>query len=228
MIETTIRVVFYALVAATSPLALAATLAVLRSRRGRINGTGFALSFLVAQAAICFLALAIGAASIGSRADNHETLGALFVLAFGLALLAAATAVHRRGDTPRAPRRAGPRTKAMLERLERLTPGAAIGTGALLGIGGPKRLGLSVIVAGTISAAALAVDQEISLVVMYVLVGTVLVWLPVVLFVVFGTRATEWMNNAQGWVAKHEQPLTFYPSLVLGVLLTIDALIRLF
>lgn len=115
----------------------------------------------------------------------------------------------------------------MLTRLSRLTPGAALGTGVALGIGGPKRLGLTLIVAATISAAALGSTAELGLVAVYLLVGTVLVWVPVTLFVLFGTRATDWINRAQAWVSQHEQPLTFYPSLVVGVGLTADALIRL-
>ena len=115
----------------------------------------------------------------------------------------------------------------MVTRLSRLKPGAALGTGIALGIGGPKRLGLTLIVAAAISAAALGSAEELSLVAMYVLVATALVWVPVALYVVFGTRATDGIARAQLWVSEHQQPLTFYPSLVVGVGLTVDALIRL-
>ena len=145
----------------------------------------------------------------------------------GLALLAAAAHVRSRRRVPREHRAAGPRTKAMVTRLSRLKPAAALGTGLALGIGGPKRLGLTLVVAATISAAALGGAQELSLVGLYVLVGTVLVWVPVTLFVVFGTRATEWIADAQAWVSRREQPLTFYPSLIVGIALIVDALFRL-
>ena len=115
----------------------------------------------------------------------------------------------------------------MLTRLSRLKPVAALGTGIALGIGGPKRLGITLIVAATISAAALGSAEELSLVVIYVLVATALVWVPVALYVVFGTRATDWIADAEAWVSAHQQPLTFYPSLVVGAGLTVDALIRL-
>jgi Sap, sulfolipid-1-addressing protein len=104
---------------------------------------------------------------------------------------------------------------------------AALGTGIALGIGGPKRLGLTLIVAAAISAAALGSASELSLVAVYVLVATVLVWVPVTLYVLFGTRATDWIDGAQAWVSQHQQPLTFYPSLVVGLGLTADALVRL-
>jgi hypothetical protein len=227
MLETTLRVVLYALVAATSPLALGATLAVLKSTRPRINGVAFAIGFLVAQTVVLSLAFAIGDASFAEPKDNHETITALIELALGLALLATAARVRSRARVPHEHRSAGPRTKAMVTRLSRLKPGAALGTGIALGIGGPKRLGLTFVVAATISAAALGRGEEVGLVAVYVLVGTALVWVPVTLYVVFGTRATSWIADAQAWVSEHQQPLTFYPSLIVGVALTVDAVVRL-
>ena len=227
MIETTFRVVLYALVAATSPLALGATLAVLKSTRPRINGLVFAIGFLVAQSVVLLAAFAIGDSSFAEPKDNHETITSLVALALGLALLATAAAVRSRPRVPREHRAAGPRTKAMVTRLSRLKPVAALGTGIALGIGGPKRLGLTFIVAATISGAALGSAEEISLVGVYVLVASVLVWAPVTLYVFFGTRATDWIAREQAWVSEHQQPLTFYPSLVVGAGLTLDALFRL-
>jgi hypothetical protein len=228
LLETTFRIFLYALVAATSPLALGATLAVLRTAKPRINGLVFAVSFVVAQTVVLLIVFAIGDASLGERESAHETLASLFVLAFGLALLAAAAHVYRRRGMPHEPRGTGEsRTKAILDRLEHLTPRAAAGTGVLLGIGGPKRLGITIICAGTITAASLARSEDVALGVMYVLLGTALVWVPVALYVVFGERATAWMNQAQAWAQAHQDPLTFYPMVVVGIALVGDAVISL-
>jgi Sap, sulfolipid-1-addressing protein len=227
LVETTFRIILYALVAATSPLALGATLAVLRTAKPRINGLVFAVSFVIAQAVILGIVFAIGVASLGDRKSAHETIAALFVLAFGFALLAAAALIRRRRGVPREKRPASPRTKAILDRLEHLTPRASAGTGVLLGIGGPKRLGITIITAGTVTAASLSRSEDVTLGALYVLLGTALVWIPVGLYVVFGKRATEWMNHAQGWVQAHQEPLTFYPTLVVGIALIGDALISL-
>ena len=97
----------------------------------------------------------------------------------------------------------------------------------LLGIGGPKRLGITIITAGTITAAALSRSEDVALGTLYVLLGTALVWVPVGLYVVFGSRATDWMNQAQAWVQAHQEPLTFYPMLVVGIALVGDAVIGL-
>ena len=95
----------------------------------------------------------------------------------------------------------------------------------LLGIGGPKRLGITIICAGTITAAALSRSEDLALGTLYVLLGTALVWVPVALYVVFGNRATDWMNQAQAWAQAHQEPLTFYPMVVVGIALVGDAVI---
>src|SRR6185503_10748549 len=89
MIHTAWRVFLYALVAATSPLALTSTLFVLRSGRPRINGLLYAGAFLVTQTFVLLLALALGVASV-THGDHHEGLDYGLTLLFGALLIVAA------------------------------------------------------------------------------------------------------------------------------------------
>src|SRR5262245_63491000 len=89
MIHTAWRVFLYGLVAATSPLALTSTLFVLRSGRPRINGLLFAGAFLVTQAFVLTLVLAVGAASV-THGDQHQGLDAAVGLVLGGLLVFAA------------------------------------------------------------------------------------------------------------------------------------------
>ncbi len=220
------RVVLFALVAATSPLALAAVLVVLTSGRGRLNGSAFAIGFVAGQAVFCFLALAIGNLSFPGRDQHHATLQSWLTIAFGAALLVAAGYLRRRERNVR-PRTPGPRTEAFRARLSNLRPSTALATGSALGIGGPKRLGITLVVTAAVSSAELHGGEEVALAVLYVVVATMLVWIPVVLYVVFGHRATEWITSAQAWISAHREPLTFYPSAVLGIVLIVDGVIQL-
>ena len=226
MTAVTFQVVLYALVAATSPLALGATVAVLKSEHGRINGAAFALAFVATQTLMTALAFVFDFVSLPHIEDGHGTLGSLLALAVGTALLVTAAYVRRHPRHYEA-RPLSPRTQQLLTRLGRLSPWTALGVGALLGIGGPKRLSITILVAATISAASLSGSEEVGLGIFYVLLATVLVWAPVVLTIVFGARATGWMATAQTWVHAHEQPLVLYPSLVLGVVLVVDAIVSL-
>ena len=223
-----LHIVLYGLVAATSPLALGATIVVLTSGRGRLNGTAFAIGVLLGQTLVIVVLAVIGSTWVPKGETQHQVLRGVFDLGFGIALLAAAWHL-RQGETPwpRPPRPPGPRTVAIQARLARLSPATALGTGALLGIGGPKRFGITLLAAATVAAGNVSDQAEVLLTVAYVLIATVLVWVPVLLYLVFAERSTNWLRARQAWVRAHQQPLIFYPSLVLGVGLAVGGVVQL-
>jgi cytochrome c biogenesis protein CcdA len=223
-----LHILLYGLVAATSPLALGATIVVLTSGRGRLNGTAFAIGVLVGQTFIIVVLARLGSTWVPEGEHQHEVLRGIFDLGFGIALLGAAWHL-RHGDAPwpRPPRPPGPRTMAIQARLERLSPATALGTGALLGVGGPKRFGITLLAAATVAAGSVSGQTELVLTIAYILVATVLVWVPVLLYLVFAERSTDWLRQRQAWVRAHEQPLIFYPSLVLGAGLIVGGGVQL-
>jgi hypothetical protein len=225
MIHTAWRVFLYALVAATSPLALTSTLFVLRSGRPRINGLLYAGAFLVTQTFVLLLALALGVASV-THGDEHQGIESGLAIVFGGLLLVAAFYLRAHPHTHAT--KSGPnKASAVLGRIKHLSPAQAIGVGAALGIGGPKRITVTLLVAGAIAASGLPVGRSATIAVEYIVIGTVLVWLPVVLYVIAGKRAEDWIAAAQAWAVAHEQTLTFYPALFVGLVLVIDGLIQL-
>jgi hypothetical protein len=217
-------IVLYALLAAASPLALASTLVVLRSGRGRANGSAFAVGFLLGGTCTCLLAVAVGSFATPEHKSGHDTIAALLALVFGALLLAAAWQLR----SPR-PHQTGtsPRTKALLERLGRLRPATALTIGTLLGVGGPKRLTITLLVAATISLAGVGWPARLALAATYVLVGGLLVWVPVAVYLVVGKRADAWMARAEAWLTANQRQLAFASTLVLGVLLIGEAVVRL-
>ena len=154
---------------------------------------------------------------------EHETARQLFELTLGLALLVGGAYVW--SQPPDKPPKPNSRSKAVLKRLANLSLPAVFVAGAVLALG-PKRLALTVLAAATISAADLGDAAATALSVTYVVVATALVTVPVVLAIVFGTRAEERMTDVQELLAAHQRPMTFYPVTVLGVLVTLDALHR--
>jgi threonine/homoserine/homoserine lactone efflux protein len=223
-VNEVLRILLYGLVAATSPLALGATIVVLTSGRGRLNGTAFAIGVLVGQSLVIVLLLVLGSAWVPTDEGGHDVLRVVLDLGFGLALLAAAWHV-RRAPLPHL-RPSTPRTDAIRARLQRLSPVTAVGTGALLGIGGPKRLGITLLAATTVAASDPSQQEKLTLAAVYVLIATSLVWAPVLLYLVFDHRATDWLRDRQAWIRANQQPLIFWPSLVLGVLLVVDGIVQ--
>jgi hypothetical protein len=97
----------------------------------------------------------------------------------------------------------------------------------VLGIGNPKRIGLTIVVSAAIAAAGLESAEALGLTVLYIAVATTLVWVPVLLYIASGPQTTEWLANGQRWIGQHKAPLTFYPSAVLGTVLVLDGIVHL-
>jgi hypothetical protein len=223
LIDTASRILLFALVAGASPIAIVSTLAVLTSTRGRANGIAFLVGFLFGQSAAFLAAFLVGSAATTDREEN-ENVAAALELAFGAALLAIAWPErrHARGTS------GGPsRTKALLTRLKGLRPGTAFSLGTLLGVGGVKRLSITIVAGATVGIANLLGVEELALGALYVVVAGALVWLPVGVYLVAGKRADDWMARAEDWLTTNERRLTFFSTLLFGFLLTSDALVRL-
>ncbi len=228
-----LRIVLYALVAAVSPTALLATLAVLASKRGRVNGIVFMVGFLLTQSIVLLGAYLLG---LSSTEDEQRALNAYLELAAGVGLVALTLikarrqqpqAVSEASQTPHASR-TSPRVEAMIERLSRVTPGASLGIGALMGVG-TKRLVVTILAAGTLALSAESGANAIWLGVLYVLVATVIVWFPVVYSAILGRRADQLVAKARARMQGkgRGRRFSFIAGLVLGGLLIVDALGRL-
>lgn len=215
------RILLYALLAAASPVTLLATLVVLGTGRARVNGLAFAIAFLLGQAlafiVVFFLGLVVGQ-------EQHSTASAWVELVAGAGLLFIAL----RGRPPHLALEpdSAPRTEALFARLSRVTPGLAFGFGFPLGIG-VKRLAITILAAATITLSNVSVAEEMGLSMLYFVVGTTVVWVPVALYLVFGSRADDAVARSRSWIANHEQALAFYSALALGVLFVLDGLIQL-
>jgi hypothetical protein len=108
-----------------------------------------------------------------------------------------------------------------------LTALTALPAGLVLGIGGPKRLTLTIVAAGSISAAGVADDAQLGLAVLYVVVAGLLVWVPVLAYVLAGRRADALLDGAQVWLAAKQRTVAIWSLLVVGVVLVVDGSVRL-
>jgi hypothetical protein len=217
------RVLLYALVAAASPVALASALVAIGS--GRVKGAAFGIGFVLGQSAVLAIALAFGSITGLDETSGRGTLADVLELILGALLLAAAR-LARRGP-PARERTTSPRMEALLQRLARVKPASAFSLGALLGVGGPKRLTITLLTAATITLAQIPSDDEVVLAVLYVAVATTLVWAPVCASLVLGERADEWMTRAQAALLADQAKVAFVALLVLGSFLLLDGLVRL-
>ena len=218
MIQAAIQVLLYGLLAGLSPLAVAATIVVMSA--GRLKALGFGVAFVAAQLLTCSVLVIIGVAA-GSNRNSYPGVQAILAALLAFALIMLALRIRR--SPPTAQERSSARTQALLDRLGRLHFLTTVVAGFLLGIGGPKRLVLTALAATTIVASGVGNAGEGVLVIVFVAVATVLVWGPVLLYVLLGQRAVELMEGAQGEVVRRQPQVTVYALLVLAALLVVDA-----
>ncbi len=190
---------------------------------GRLKALAFACAFVAGQLIACAVLVAIGAAAVPGE-NRHTTLQAVLEIGLGLALILLATGVRWR---PRTPNHSNARSQAVLERLSSLQLLTALAAGALLGIGGPKRLVLSALAATSIAASGVNNGQEAVLVVWYTGLATLLVWAPIICFAILGQRALAAFRAGQRWMGEHQPQVVFYPLILLSLVLLVDGLVAL-
>ena len=220
MIHATLQLLFYALLAGFSALAFAATIAVMQA--GRLKTLGFGTGFVIGQVFTCSLFVILGVVVTGASKRTHSGLLATLELLLALLLIAAAARFRRapRVDTEGSSERA----QAVLERLGRMRFITTSIAGLVLGIGGPKRLLLAALAATAITTAGVGDAAEAALVVWYCALATVLVWGPVLVYVLLGDRAVGVMTRAQQRVARRQPGVKVYACLVLAGMLILDAI----
>jgi hypothetical protein len=116
--------------------------------------------------------------------------------------------------------------EARFARLAHVKPAISFGIGVPLGIGA-KRLTITLVAAATVSLAGLTLLEDAGLGVLYVVVASLMVWVPVVGYLLLGTRADDVVALSRAWVLTNDRKLTFISALVLGVFLLGDGLIRI-
>ncbi len=218
-----IQLIPYALIAALSPLGVAATVTVMRT--GRLQAFGFALGVVVGQLLACALLVALGAVTISGRTKAHPTFQGFLALGLGVALLVLAVVVRRHPESLK--RSSSGRSHAALDRLRRVHLLTASGLGLLLGIGGPKRLVLTALASAVIAAAGTSGSDKAALVVWYGLLATALVWLPVVAFLLLGDLVIARLDRALEWLALQRSTVTVYTLVVVGLVLVVNAAVLL-
>ena len=218
MLQATLQVLLYAVVAGLSPLAFAATISVMQA--GRPRALAFAVGFVVSQLLVCSAFVVLGVAVAGSGTRRHAGVEVVLEFAVALALLWLARRVRQ--SEPTMDRDSSNRTRRLLERLGRLQFATALAAGLLLGTVSPKRLVLAALSATVITTAGVGESGQAALIVAYVAVGTALVWAPVTLYVVMGERAVQLMKHAQVETARHQPGVTSYALLLLAALFAVD------
>jgi Sap, sulfolipid-1-addressing protein len=112
--------------------------------------------------------------------------------------------------------------------IDRLRPGGALGLGALLSAVNPKNAALTIAAAATIAATGLPGGDQAVVLAVFVLIGSVGVLAPLVVYLVAGEGAARILDDWKTWAATHNAAVLAVLFLVFGFKLVGDGIAVLF
>ena len=108
--------------------------------------------------------------------------------------------------------------------LDGMTPAKALRTGVLLGGLNPKNILLLAAGEAAIAQTEISTTQQIWALVALVVVGSLGVLLPVIVYLVLGSRARLLLDRFKDWMVVNTAAIMAVVLLVIGVLLIADAI----
>jgi hypothetical protein len=197
---------------ALSPVPIALVILVLISARARTNGPAFALGWFLAVTFAVGLLTALGHAADADTDTSASDGVNLVQVLLGLLLLGLAARSWRKrpraGETPPPPKLFGAADSMSLP--------AAFGVGALFAVVNPKNLPLEISAAGRIAQAGLSGAESAALVILFALLASATVLVPVVAYLVLGERARSPLAATKDWLLANNATIMTVLFLVLG------------
>jgi threonine/homoserine/homoserine lactone efflux protein len=205
---------------AISPVPIIAIVLMLGTPRARSNGLAFALGWLAGLTIVGGALLAI--ANGNSQEDNGgpETWISLVKLALGILFLLLATRTWR--GRPKAGQEVA--MPKWMQAIDTFTTGKSLGFGVLLSGVNPKNLALTIAAATTIAQTGISDGEAAGTLAIFILVGSLSILAPVVIYFTLGARATVILDDLKTWMAAHNAAIMAVLLLVLGVKLIGDAI----
>ena len=205
---------------AISPLPIVAVVLMLVTERARVNGPAFVLGWWLGIAIVGGIVLAVSSGAEASDEGEPATWVSILelILAAGLLLLAVKQWTSRpaRGEEAEAP--------AWMSTLDSFTPVKSGGTAALLSGVNPKNLLLVVAGATAIARTGISGGEQAIALVVFILIASLGVMTPVVLYFVLGTKSREMLDGLKDWLAGNNATIMAVLLLILGVKLLGDAI----
>ena len=205
---------------ALSPVPIIAVVLMLTSRRARVNGPLFVLGWLAGLAVVGTIALCVAGPAGASSSGSPATWVSWVKVVLGLLLLLVAVRQFRArptdGDQAALPK--------WMAKVDDITPLSACGLAALLAGVNPKNLLLAVGGAATIAQTGISGGQQAVAYLVFALVGTLGVGIPVGVYFALGPRADKPLNSLKDWMSAHNAVIMSVLCLVIGVKLIGDAI----
>jgi hypothetical protein len=197
----------FAVGVAISPVPIIALILMLFSKHARGNSLGFLAGWLVGLGLVSAIVL-----SIGLEGSDGGDQGGWVKLVIGVLFLFLGVRQWRArpkdGQEPPMP--------AWMASIDGFTTAKAFGLALVLSAVNPKNLGLTIAAAASISAVGLSGGQEALVAVVYVLIASITIILPVVGYLVAPHRAAPLLDTMKVWLMANNATIMAVLFVVLG------------
>ena len=205
---------------AISPVPIIAVVLMLTSRRARVNGPAFVAGWLLGLGIVGVIVLSLAGSAGASSSGSPATWVSWVKIVLGaLLLVVAARQLRRRphgGEDAQMPK--------WMATVDNTGPVAAVGLAAALSGANPKNLLLAAGGAATIAQTGIPAGQQAAAYLVFALIGTLGVGIPVGIFFVMGQRSEQLLAGLKNWMSQHNAVIMSVLCLIIGVKLIGDAI----
>jgi hypothetical protein len=201
------------------PIPIIAVILTLFSDRARANGVAFLVAWLVGVAGAMAILMALASTQdLGTQSDPSTTSARIRVI-LGVALLFLAFRQWQRRPS------AGvePEQPAWMARVDAMRPMQSAGLAVLLAVANPKNLLLIAGGAAVVAQASLTTSEDIVAIVVFTVIGSIGVEIPVIGYLIAGERMRPQLDRARAWLTRHAATVMALLLLVIGLVLLAGA-----
>jgi len=199
----------FAVGVAISPIPIIAVILMLLSNKAKVNGVSFVVGWMAGLLVVGVIVLALG---IGPSEGEPSDASGWIKIAIGLLFFVLAWkqwSSRPQGDEE-------PTMPGWMSAVNSFTAVKSGGLGFVLSALNPKNLGLTIAAMATVSAAGLSTGEDIGVLVVFVLIASLTVAIPVVAYLIRGQKAAGALNSTKDWLTLHNNAVMMVLFVVLG------------
>jgi threonine/homoserine/homoserine lactone efflux protein len=196
---------------ALSPVPIIAVILMLGTQRARVTGTAFAVGWVIGLIVLSVIVLLLAGVSDDPEGDTSTAVDVTKVVLGALFLLLALKQWRSRpqpGVTPELPK--------WMATIDSFTAGKAGGLGALLSSINPKNLALTLAAMAGVAQAGLSAGEDAVAIAVFVVIASLTVAGPVVVYLALGPRAEHALASIKDWMTANNATIMIVLFLVLG------------
>jgi threonine/homoserine/homoserine lactone efflux protein len=215
------EVLTFAVGVAISPVPIIAVVLMLATPRARSNGPAFVLGWILGLAIVGTIVLLVSSGADASSDGEPATWVSVLKLVLGVLLLLLGVRGWR-GRPRRGEHEASLPT--WMQTIDSFGAPKALAMGVLLSGVNPKNLLLTVGAAAAIAQTGIGTGEQAVALAVFVLVGTLGVVAPVVVYFALGSRSREMLDAMRSWMAANNAAIMAVLMLVIGTKLLGDGI----